>query len=46
MDSVTYGVDAGLQISRGNLSFGANVGYTGSSNTNELSVGANVQWRF
>lgn len=46
IDRITYGVDAGLQISRGNFSFGANAGYTGSSNTNELNVGANVMFKF
>lgn len=46
MDSITYGVNGGLQMTNGNFSFGANIGYTGSSHTDELNVGANVMFKF
>lgn len=46
MDSFTYGVKAGLQVQNGNFSLGTEVGYTKSSNTQEVSVGANARLLF
>lgn len=46
MDSISYGAKAGIQMQNGNFSFGANVGYTGSSNTDEFSIGANARLAF
>lgn len=46
MDSFTYGVKAGLQVQNGNFSLGTEVGYTKSSNTQEVSVGANARMLF
>lgn len=46
VDSITYGAKAGVQVQNGNFSFGANVGYTKSSNTDELGVGLNARFVF
>lgn len=46
LDSVTYGATLGVNAKSGNLGLGLNVNYTGSTNTDELSIGANVQYMF
>lgn len=46
VDSVTYGAKAGIHVSNGSFSVGADVGYTKSSNTDELSVGATARLKF
>lgn len=46
MDKFTYGVAAGLNVRKGNFQAGANVGYTGSSNTQEVSAQGTVQYKF
>ena len=46
VDDFTYGVKAGLEATNGNLKVGFGVGYTGSENTDELNVGAEVRYDF
>lgn len=46
LDKVTVGATAGVQFTNGNFSAGAGVGYTGSKNTEDLTVGVNAQYKF
>ena len=46
VDDFTYGVKAGLEATNGNLKVGFGVGYTGSENTDELNVGAELRYDF
>lgn len=46
VDDFTYGVKAGLEATNGNLKVGFGVGYTGSENTDELNVGAEIRYNF
>ena len=46
VDDFTYGVQAGLAATNGNLQVGFGVGYTGSENTDELNVGAELRYDF
>lgn len=46
MDNITYRAGFGLSAENNNLKFGINAGYTGSSNTDEYSVSANVRLVF
>ncbi len=46
VDPFSYGVNAGFSAKNGNFSLGAGVSYTGSENTNEVAVQANVRFDF
>ena len=46
LDKVNVGATAGVQFTNGNFSAGAGVGYTGSENSEDLTVGVNAQYKF
>ena len=46
VDPFTVGINAGISVKKGNFSAGAGVNYTGSSNTDEFGVQANVRFEF
>ena len=46
LDRVTMGAGAGVQFTNGNFSAGAGVNYTTSKHADDLSVGANVEFKF
>lgn len=46
IDDVTYGATLGVAAANDDLSFGLDLNYTGSSNTDEFGVGANVRYSF
>lgn len=46
VDPFSYGVNAGFSAKNGNFSLGAGVSYTGSENTDEVAVQANVRYDF
>ena len=46
VDPFSYGVNAGFSAKNGNFSLGAGVSYTGSENTDEVAVQANVRFDF
>lgn len=45
-DDYVYGATAGLSIETESFNFGANVGYQGSSNTDEINAVASMQFKF
>ena len=46
-DNFTYGATLGISAQNtSGLALGVNVGYTGSSNVDDLSVGANARFTF
>ena len=46
VDPFSYGVNAGFSAKNGNFSLGAGVSYTGSENTDEVAVQANLRYDF
>lgn len=46
VDPFSYGVNAGFSAKTGNFSLGAGVSYTGSENTDEVAVQANLRYDF
>lgn len=46
VDPFTVGINAGISVKKGNFSAGAGVNYTGSSNTDEFGIQANVRFEF
>ena len=46
VDPFSYGVAAGINAKKGNFSVGVGINYTGSENTNEFGVNANMRYDF
>ncbi|MCK0525781.1 autotransporter domain-containing protein [Anaerobiospirillum sp. NML120449] len=46
IDNFTYGATFGVSATNGSLGMGVGVGYTGSSNTDDFGVNANVRYTF
>lgn len=46
LDDFTYGATVGVAAQNGSLNMGLGLSYVGSENTDELGVGANVQYTF
>ncbi len=46
VDPFSYGVNVGFSAKNGNFSLGAGVSYTGSENTDEVAVQANLRYDF